>query len=163
MPKSTLVVGLGDIKVSKNPNDIIKAYALGSCIGIVAIATRMRVMGLAHVVLPNSKTDPDKARLKPGYFANTAVPALLKEFERRGLRSPRELMIKLVGGASIMDQNRTFDIGKRNLLAVRKELWKNKLVPVAENVGLDFSRTVVATVDTLGVSVVSPGREVSEL
>lgn len=148
MAKSALIVGLGDIKVSQDPQTTIRAIGLGSCIGIIAVAPRRRVAGMAHVVLPQSTIDLEKAKTKPGYFADTAVEALLEAFKPFGVRNPRELMVKMAGGASIMDQNRTFDIGKRNILAVRKSLMKNRLVPIAEDVGLNFSRTVWIDVAT---------------
>lgn len=142
MATSTLIVGLGDIKVSKDPEATIRAIGLGSCIGIIAVSPRRRVAGMAHVVLPQSTVDPRKAAEKPGYFADTAVEALIAAFAPFGVRNPRELMVKIAGGASIMDQNRAFDIGKRNILAVRKSLMKNRLVPIAEDVGKNMSRTV---------------------
>jgi chemotaxis protein CheD len=148
MANAPLIVGLGDIKVSKDPQAIIRAIGLGSCIGIIAVSPRRRVAGMAHVVLPQSSIDPKKAEQKPGYFADTAVEGLLEAFKPFGVRNPRELMVKIAGGASIMDQNRAFDIGKRNILAVKKALMKNRLVPIAEDVGRNFSRTVWIDVAT---------------
>jgi chemotaxis protein CheD len=47
-----------------------------------------------------------------------------------------------VGGANILDTNRNFYIGKRNVLAIKKHLWKYHLGAIAEDVGADLSRTV---------------------
>lgn len=154
----THMVGLGGIHASKTPGDVIKTMALGSCIGIIAVAPRLRAVGMAHIVLPHSRTNLEKAATTPGYFADTGIPALLEHFQRLGLLNPRELVFKLAGGASVMDPNSTFDIGKRNILSCRKELWKHRLAAIAEDIGGNFSRTVWVEVDTGRMYLQSPGK-----
>ena len=158
MEKSKLVVGLGGVQSSNKPHTIIKTMALGSCVGVIAVAPRYRAVGMVHVVLPDSKIDLQKATDIPGYFADTGIPTLLEDFKQYGVRSYHDLVIKLTGGASVMDTNKTFDIGKRNVLACRKILWRNRMAAIAEDVGGTFSRTVWVEVDTGRVFVESPGR-----
>ncbi len=155
---NTFIVGLGEIHASKTPGTIIKTLALGSCVGVIAVAPKYRAVGLLHVVLPSSKIDQEKAAALPGYFADTGIDALLKEFRKLGVRSNADLIIKLAGGASVMDTEKTFDIGKRNLLATRKILWKNHMAAIAEDVGGNYSRTVWVEVDTGRVFIQSPRR-----
>jgi chemotaxis protein CheD len=57
-----------------------------------------------------------------------------------------------------MDPNGTFNIGKRNVLAIKKLLWKYKLGAIAEDVGKDYSRTVSVNIQTGEVLVSSPGK-----
>jgi len=57
-----------------------------------------------------------------------------------------------------MDPNNTFNIGKRNVLALKKHLWAYGLGPLAEDVGGNHSRTVSVFVDTGKVVVNCPGR-----
>jgi chemotaxis protein CheD len=52
------------------------------------------------------------------------------------------MWIKIAGGARILDPDGVFDIGKRNILAVKRILWANHFGVVAENTGGDVSRTV---------------------
>ena len=47
-----------------------------------------------------------------------------------------------------MDANRKFDIGKRNVIAIKRYLWKNGLGVVKEDVGGSISRTVTVYVGT---------------
>ena len=68
------------------------------------------------------------------------------------------MKVKLVGGASIMDKNEIFNIGKRNLLAVKKIMWAHGLGAVAEEVGGTISRTVSINVSNGEVKIFSPGR-----
>ena len=132
--------------------------ALGSCVGLIMVAPKLRAVGMVHIVLPDSKIDAEKAGETPGYFADSGIQAMLSEFRSLGIRSNRDLMVKLTGGATVMDANKTFDIGKRNVLSCRKNLWKNHMAAIAEDVGGNFSRTVWVEVDSGRVFVTSPGR-----
>lgn len=155
---NTKIVGLGALYASKTPGVIIKSVGLGSCVGVVAIAPKHRAVGLWHVVLPSCKVDRDKAKTIPGYFADSGISVFINEFRKLGVTSNKDLIIKLAGGASVMDANATFDIGKRNILASRKALWKNHMAAIAEDVGGNYSRTVWVEVDTGRVYIESPGR-----
>jgi len=68
------------------------------------------------------------------------------------------MIVKLCGGANVMDPNDTFNIGKRNALAVKKLLWRYGMGAVSEDLGGNFSRTVSVFVDTGDVVLSSPGR-----
>ena len=57
-----------------------------------------------------------------------------------------------------MDPNNTFNIGGRNIFAVKKHLWRYKLGPVAEDVGDSISRTMTVDVDTGKIIITSPGK-----
>jgi chemotaxis protein CheD len=73
-----------------------------------------------------------------------------------GLRG--RLLVKLVGGANIMDPNGTFDIGKRNALAIKKILWENRLGVLVEDLGGEISRNIRVNVKTGNVLVKSLGK-----
>ena len=133
-------VGIGDIRVSSGDEEI-KTYALGSCVALVVWDSSLKVGGMIHIALPEGHINPDKARDKPGYFADTGLPVLFSELKKAGANR-RTCWVKLIGGASILDENNTFDIGRRNSLAVKKYLWKIGLVLTAEDIGGTFSRTV---------------------
>ena len=68
------------------------------------------------------------------------------------------MVVKLAGGAKIMDPNDTFNIGKRNVLAAKKVLWGHGMGAVAEDVGGNYSRTVSVSVNTGEILLCSPGR-----
>ncbi len=134
-------VGIGDIAVSASPDDLIKTYALGSCVAVLVYDKLSRVAGMIHVALPESKVNEEKGRAKPGYFADTGIPLLLQKFSSAG-GNQRKAQFKLVGGASILDEKRTFDIGRRNVIAIKRQLWKFGLGVIGEDVGGKISRTV---------------------
>jgi chemotaxis protein CheD len=133
-------VGIGDIRVGSGDEEI-KTYALGSCVALVVWDKAIKVGGMIHVALPEGHINPDKARDKPGYFADTGLPVLFAELKKAGANR-NTCWVKLVGGSSILDENNTFDIGRRNALAVKKYLWKIGLALTAEDIGGTISRTV---------------------
>ncbi|NIT59820.1 MAG: chemotaxis protein CheD, partial [Aliifodinibius sp.] len=71
------VVGVSDLRVSGNTDETIITYALGSCLGIAAYDPTINVGGLLHVMLPLSKADPEKAKLKPEMYVDTGFQLLL--------------------------------------------------------------------------------------
>ena len=154
----TTLVGIGEYSVSQSPGEVIKTMALGSCVAIIFYAPKFKAAGMAHVALPDSSIGSERSAKLPAYFADTAVPALIEEFKKIGITKNSDIQIKLTGGATIMDPNGTFNIGKRNVLAVRKVLWKYRLGARKEDVGKDFSRTVKIEVDTGNIVVSSPRR-----
>ncbi len=146
---SDLIIGVGEAGVSSLKNGRIKTYALGSCVAVVIYDRVAKVGAMAHVALPDSGIDRNKAFQKPGYFADTAVPLLLREMKRRNrLMNRKHLEIKLAGGASVMDRNQFFNIGEKNIIASRAALRKEGLFPFMEDVGGEISRTVTLDINT---------------
>jgi chemotaxis protein CheD len=154
---ATLTVGIGEWKISDNPDDHIKTYALGSCVAVVILDVKQKIASMIHIALPDSTIDDEKAKRLPGYFADTGLPLMIEELKKMGsVRA--NIRVKIIGGAAVMDDNGFFDIGKRNILAVKKILWKSSLGAVAEDTGGKISRTVtVAVVD--GQTTVTSGNK----
>ncbi len=151
-------VGVGEFATSKTPGDIVRTLALGSCVAVILLDTEHRSAGLLHLALPDSSINKKRARERPGMFADTGIPKILDDMKELGYKGDNSLVVKLAGGASIIDTNNTFNIGKRNVLAVRKFLWQYGLGAVAENVGGNISRSVSIELSTGRVTVSSPGR-----
>ncbi|MFZ5764303.1 MAG: chemotaxis protein CheD [Thermodesulfobacteriota bacterium] len=136
-----VVVGISDMKVSNENKDILITYSLGSCIAVVIWDPVVRVGGLLHYMLPESRLDRERAEKNPFMFADTGIPALFKEAYRLGAVKSR-LVVKVVGGAQILDPTGLFNIGKRNYLLLRRLFAKNRIVIDAEDVGGCVNRTV---------------------
>jgi len=157
---ATKVIGIGEIGICHKPGDSVKTYALGSCVALIFFAPKVPAVGMAHIALPDSSIGGNgRSKNLPGYFADTAIPSLINEFKRLGIVKNHEVRIKLVGGANIMDPDGHFNIGKRNVLAIKKILWQYKLGAIAEDVGASHSRTVDAQVDNGVVVITSPNME----
>lgn len=127
--------------VSDGVDEILITYSLGSCIAVTIYDPTVRVGGMLHYMLPESQLDSQKARLLPAMFADTGIPLLFKSSYRLGA-SKSNLIVKVVGGAQILDENGLFNIGKRNYLALRKIFSRNRVAIAAEHVGGNVNRTV---------------------
>lgn len=148
-------IGVGELNASKSANSVLKTMALGSCIAVIMLDPIQKAIGMAHIALPDSSIERVKALSLPGYFADTAIPALLMRMSTLGSDGRGQgFIVKLIGGANIMDAAGTFNIGKRNLLSCRKLLWQLKLPIQAEDTGGDISRTVELNRET-GKTVIS--------
>lgn len=142
---SQLVVGVGDCRVSNDPDNVLVTYALGSCIAVMIHDPVASVGGLLHFMLPESGLDRDKAQRNPFMFADTGIPLLFHTAYELGAQK-RRLVVAAAGGAQMMDQRGVFNIGKRNCLAMRKILWKAGMMVHAEDLGGLASRTVLLEV-----------------
>lgn len=150
-----VIVGVGDMAASNNPQVLITTYALGSCIGVVAYDPAAKAAGLLHLMLPDSKISPDKVRTQPAMFADTGLPLLLRALV--GLKAePRRLRIFLAGGASVLNGADPFKIGERNIIAVRALLAAQGLRAHAEDVAGTVNRTVSIEVSTGAVTMKTP-------
>jgi len=137
------VVGVSDLKVSSNVNEIIITYALGSCLGIAMYDPIIKVGGLLHVMLPLSKADSKKAIAKPAMYIDTGLNLLLNKLYMMGVKK-ENLEISVAGGASMGKNGKEdfFKIGKRNFTVFRKLLWKNGFMIKNQDVGGRIARTM---------------------
>ena len=150
----TIVLGVGELGSSKTTGQSVKTYALGSCVAVIFTDVVKHIVGMVHIALPESKIDKNKAETLPGYFADTGISKLIAEMKLSGAAVPSQnLMVKLVGGAQILDPNNTFNIGKRNVMAIRKILWKLGMGAKSEEIGGNISRTVSVGVDSCIVTI----------
>jgi chemotaxis protein CheD len=135
------IIGLGEIVISNQKQDILKTYGLGSCIGITVYSTTRRVGGMGHIVLPRP-LDLQSASEKLGYYAVTGVPLLINEICMKYGCTINELEINLFGGAYSVQKNDSFQIGKRNFEEVLRILKTLNIKQVNTEVGGNTSRTI---------------------
>ena len=138
---TTLVVGISDCKVTKDPESVLVTYALGSCIAVVLYDPLAKIGGMLHYMLPESAMDAGKAEQNPYMFADTGIARLLAAVTAQG-GTPKRMQVRLAGGAQVLDSQGVFQIGKRNYLAARRILWKAGILIGAEAVGGEVSRTI---------------------
>ena len=129
-------VRMGEMVVSARPGDELSAIGLGSCIGLAVADRQSGVVGLAHVVLPESFG----VNGPPGKFADLAVPELLHRLEAAGAVR-RRLLAVIMGGARMFAGELTNDIGARNTEAVRECLDTERVAIHAQDIGGDRGRT----------------------
>lgn len=137
---ASLTVGISDLKACRKP-DVLVTYALGSCVGICLMDSTTGIGGLSHIMLPDSTAAANGAAT-PMRFADTAIPMLVRQVTALGASRPR-LKAKIAGGAVMFATNNDkFNIGERNIKAVKDALRKEGIPIIAEDTGLNYGRTV---------------------
>lgn len=131
-------------------------YGLGSCIGVCLVDMTAGVGALCHYMLPDSKTDPNRARSVPRMFGDLLIAELLRAFERAGGRL-RHSRTFIAGGASMSLGPNLFDIGVRNAAIARSTLERFGLGVDHAEIGGRISRTLRLEVATGLVTVATPG------
>lgn len=150
---------IGEIVVSRNPDDELVALGLGSCIGVVMIDAQAQVAGLAHVMLPESGGE----RAAKGKFADTAVPELVSRVTALGALRGR-VRVAIAGGAAMFGTGGQLEIGARNDAAVRSALSAAGMRCHAADTGGTQGRTVRVAVGAGTATVrVAGGSEVELL
>lgn len=135
-------VAIGEMVVSADPEEILVAYGLGSCVAICLYDPLARVGGMLHALLP-APTQSNRQISTPTKFVALGVPLLLRELVDRGARS---LLLKtyLCGGACVLTTlaSGLFDIGQHNIQAATTALWEAKLKIHGQATGGRVGRTV---------------------
>jgi chemotaxis protein CheD len=138
---STITVGIADLNAVASPG-VLATYALGSCVGICLYDPDRKIAGLAHIMLPWSKeagTHSDNMRR----YADTGITELIQKMCGMGASSSR-ICAKIAGGAQMFKTNScVFNIGDRNVEAVKKVLETYRIRLLAEETGQNFGRTVL--------------------
>lgn len=146
-------VGMADLNVVVNPGILI-SLGLGSCVGVALYDEYLKVAGLAHIMLPNSrqiKNNANKAK-----FADTAIIQLMEQMAKLGANRGR-LKAKIAGGsqmfASLSGKNDLLKIGKRNIDSSIKTLHELGIPIISQDIGGNYGRTVELYSDT-GIFVI---------
>ena len=134
-----ITVGIADLNVAKAPDSLV-TYALGSCVGVCLYDKEKKIAGMVHVMLPLSTEAVNTIDNKRRY-ADTGIKELLDVMARNGA-SKFGLTAKIAGGAQMFKvASAAFNIGERNVAAVKKVLTSYNIRIVAEDTGLDYGRT----------------------
>lgn len=156
-----LVVGIAEMQVTNQPDDLLVTHALGSCIGIAIHDPVACVGAILHYMLPLSSLDLAKAARNPYMFGDTGIPTLFQKAYKAGA-TKENLRVCMAGGASVIQDTQNFDIGARNVVIARKLFWKNAVLISAEHVGGTAPRTLYLDM-TNGSSWFTSGRDRVEL
>lgn len=143
------------------PPDTIKTI-LGSCVGVALFDRRGKLFGLTHIMLPKSEEAEPKA---PAKFANTAIPALLKEMGIP-ISTASQLRAKIAGGANMFSsivKQKILQIGEQNIEAVKRILGELSISIVAEDCGGNTGREMIVDSQSGKIWVKISGQQPREL
>lgn len=147
------IVGIGEMVISNNQEDVIKTFALASCVALVAYSPLRKVGGMIHIALPNPLADKESI-IRPYYYASTGIPKIINEICSQYGCLKGELEINLYGGADSIRQDDIFNIGRRNIEAVTLSLVNQNLVVNNKEIGGTVSRTIELQIATGEINVI---------
>jgi len=139
--ETSIGVGLGEIAVSQNRDQILVAFGLGSCVGIGAYDPVKGVAGLLHAVLPEPLNGSDVESTK---YVKNGIIKLFEQMEDLGAKKDR-LIVRMAGGANMLTSpglSKTFDIGTRNIAVAEQVLGEQKIKLISQSVGGNTGRTL---------------------
>jgi chemotaxis protein CheD len=134
-----IVVDVSDMALSNNPQEMVRTYALGSCIGVTLYDSELKIGGILHFQLPQPNNDGEAKRIC--MYANTGIPHFIHQAYLMGAQK-KNLHICLVGGSLFSEKEDLFQIGLKNYLTAKKILAKNNIPLAAEDVGGTKPRTL---------------------
>lgn len=140
------IIGIGEYAVSRCREDVIKTYALASCVGLVVYHPRDKVLGMVHIVLPHTK-ESSVLRYGQGYFADKAVPLIFGKVFGGYPGESTPCQVSLYGGASSKNGLDMFCVGERNIAEISEILTQNHIKFNYRNTGGYCSRTIAAYVE----------------
>ena len=142
-----ILVKLADLNVSGNPEDLLVVYGLGSTAAVMLYDIEARVGGIAHFMLPNSASEPQRAREYPAMYADVAIPLLVDTCIGKGARR-ESLTARLAGGSILMGQGISRGISEGNIATARQILEKLAIPLTSENTGGNHNRAVRMEIST---------------
>ena len=159
----SIVIGLGEYHVTRDPSMELVCLGIGSCIAYAAYDRLSGVAALAHFVLPDGSARVSVT--SEARFVDLGVPLILREMKSAGAHLTRTVF-KIAGGSQ-MTVARGFEsklnIGERNLDAVRQAMADRNLTITSADCGGSQGRTVRLNVETGKLFVSKVGGEVREI
>ncbi len=146
-------VHIGSLEVSADPDDVLVAYGLGSCVTVCLYDRVARIGGMLHALLPEAANS--KRISHPARFVDRGMDALLAALKAKGAKHTR-LTVQLCGGASLLpwpEFDGLRNIGERNIQAAQKAILKAGLRIHAQDTGGALGRTVRLYIATGQVTV----------
>ena len=116
---SMTAVNFSEMKISSNPVETLVAFSIGSGIGMTIHDPVGGVGGVLNFILPDStKANGSNPAKTPYMFADTGIAAFLKALFEEGAKA-ENLNVVIDGAAHVMDQTGVFNIGQKNLEALK--------------------------------------------
>ncbi len=141
-----LKIEIGTYKVANN--SLLIAYGLGSCVAVFLYDKNNKIGGMGHILLPGKSNDDLPSN--PIKYSDNIIEMMIKELVGLGVRK-NNLIAKLAGGAHMFQffmKPEKEPIGAKNIQAVKLKLKEEGIPILAEDVGENYGRTVIANTMT---------------
>jgi chemotaxis protein CheD len=157
--EQSVVISLGELHVTNDPDTLLVCYGIGSCVAFAAFDPVAKVAGMAHFVLPDSTSGNRPKTLER--FVDAGIPIMLTRLQTLGA-TPARTVFRMAGGAHMAVAKgfeARLNIGERNVEAARATMKALGLRLRGEDVGGTHGRTVrllsgsgALTISTVGGS-----------
>lgn len=137
----TINICMAEFKVVRGAY-IIETHGIGSCVAITFFDSKTKNAGIAHIMLPSS--DIAKNGINPLRFADKAIDAVLQKMHQKGSKK-KDITAKIFGGVNMfvdLELEDHMEIGKNNIVAVKKKLKQEHIRIVAQDTGGNDGRWV---------------------
>lgn len=154
-------VGMADMKFCKAP-DALTTLGLGSCIGACIYDPVAKIAGMVHYMLPDSTRI--KSNQNVAKFGDTGIGELIRQMEEAGARKSR-MVAKIAGGAKMFAVAAGvnlpgLNVGENNIEAARINFQANGIKIIAEDVGLNYGRTIEFMAEDGSLIIKSVGKDI---
>ena len=153
-------VGIAEMVTSDDPEDVLVAYGLGSCVAVCMYDPGARVGGVLHALLPNAPAGGASDQ-NPYKFVDSGIAQLVTSVLELGAKRSR-LRIALCGGAEVLKSpgfSDSFRVGKRNSSSAESTLKQIGLGVSRRAIGGCAGRTMRLSMSDGQVTVRSLGGE----
>jgi chemotaxis protein CheD len=136
------------------PEKLVLQTFVGSCVAICLYDPVAKIAGMAHVMLPKNNTKEEIPKPE-GKFVDVAIKVLLDRLIASGAKQNR-LKAKMAGGASVFQtesNKNVFNIGLRNVDAIRTILGDKKIPIVSEDTGEKGGRWVIFDAESQAMTI----------
>ena len=152
-------VGMADLQVCKAP-DALTTLGLGSCSGACIYDPATKVAGMVHYMLPDSTRIKNNQNIAK--FGDTGIVEVIRLMEKMGAKRSR-MTAKIAGGARMFALTSSslpnMNVGDNNIEAA-KQVFKSLGIPIiAEDVGLNYGRTIEFYAEDGSLIIKSVGKE----
>ena len=121
---------------------LLKIDRIGSGVGIIVYDNVRHIGAGLHFLAPHSG---DSKPPNPFMYANTAIPHVLVEINRKGGSAP--FSVALAGGAALLKRQTELNTGKQIVEAAKEALNKSSLQVTLEQTGGSSIRCMVLDID----------------
>ena len=154
-------VGLADLNVCKTP-EALTTLGLGSCIGACIYDPVAKIAGLVHYMLPDSTRFKNNENIAK--FGDTGIAETVKQMEKLGAKKSR-MVAKIAGGAKMFAISSTsrlsgLNVGDNNIESARLNFKELGIDIIAEDVGLNYGRTIEFYAEDGRLVIKSVGKEI---
>ncbi|MBN1189018.1 MAG: chemotaxis protein CheD [Dehalococcoidales bacterium] len=160
---STINVGIGELAISNDANQVLKCIGIGSCIALCAYDPVARIGGIAHMLLPCCRNMEEIS--SPVKYIDNGVPFMLNKMVKKGA-TRSNMILKIAGGAKMLaipGSNPNLDIGQKNIAGIKAALSRENIAICGADLGGSNGRTIELFIVNGKVTVKAVNGSIKEL